>query len=467
VVLDSHDGEPLTGVNDLWIDPTGGIYFSDSYSGSEKRTADHRVFYRNPQGEVTVVDDAFFKSNGIIGTPDGRWLYVADYIANLVYRYPIVKPGTLGERTVFAEYRCDGMTLDERGNLYLCTGNGGHGIVVMDPTGQEVGKIELPEPPANACFGGKASKTLFVSATHGFYSLAMKVRGASTVSPQTAFIEDKGGLGELIRAGARPSRLAEGFRVAQGPTPDGDGNVLFSDITHHRIMKWDFKSNRVSVFREQSGGPDGLWFNADGSVWVCELRGRRFAKLQADGSYEIILDQFEGKELTGPNDVYVTQEGGVYFSDSYPGNKIRKPAKYCVYYLAPGETKWKRIVDDHFKTKGIHESLDRKWLYMADYGGRKVYRYPLDENGVSGDKELFIDRRCGGLTVDEQGNVYVTTVDDRAGLQVYNSEGKRLGKIDFGEGTTNATFAGPNRDQLVVTTLSSLFVLEMNVRGMR
>jgi len=137
VVVQSHDGEPLTGVNDLWIDPTGGVYFSDSYSGNARRTADHRVFYRDPHGKVTVVDNTFFKSNGIIGTPDGRWLYVADYIANLVYRYPIVKPGTLGERTVFAKYRCDGMTLDQRGNLYLCTGNAGYGIVVMDPAGQD------------------------------------------------------------------------------------------------------------------------------------------------------------------------------------------------------------------------------------------------------------------------------------------------------------------------------------------
>lgn len=111
------------------------------------------MFYRDPHGKVTVVDNTFFKSNGIIGTPDGRWLYVADYIANLVYRYPIIKPGTLGERAVFAKYRCDGMTLDQRGNLYLCTGNAGHGIVVMDPAGQEIGKIELPEAPANVCTG--------------------------------------------------------------------------------------------------------------------------------------------------------------------------------------------------------------------------------------------------------------------------------------------------------------------------
>ena len=338
---------------------------------------------------------------------------------------------------------------------------------MIDPAGKELGKIALPESPANACFGGKASRTLFVSATHGFYSLAMKVRGSTTASPQTVSVEDDGGLSELIRPGAAPRRLAEGFKVAQGPTPDSNGDVLFSDITHNRIMKWSFESRRLSVFREQTGGPDGLWVDSDGSLLVCELHGLRFARLQADGTYEILLDHFRGKRLTGPNDVYVTQEGGIYFSDSYPGNKIRKPASHCVYYLKPNGTQWKRIVDDHFKTKGIHESVDRKWLYIADYGGRKVYRYPLGTDGVSGDKELFIDKRCGGLTVDEKGNVYISTVDDRNGLEVYNSDGKRLGKIDFGEPTTNATFAGPNRDKLVVTTFRSLFVLDMKVRGMR
>ena len=100
----------------------------------------------------------------------------------------------------------------------------------------------------------------------------------------------------------------------------------------------------------------------------------------------------------------------------------------------------------------MHISKDGKWLYLADFGGRKVYRYELLAPGVLGKKELFIDTRCGGLTLDEKGNVYISTVDDYLGVLIYNQNGKKIGQIKFPEGTSNVTFAGPNRDKLIVTT---------------
>ncbi len=466
VIVDSFDGQPLTGANDLWIDPYGGIYFSDSYGGSQRRTDDHRVFYFSPDGELKLVADDFYKSNGLQGTVDGKWLYVSDYIENKVYRYQLLEPGKLGERSVFAEYRCDGMTLDEKGNLYLCTGNQGYGIVVFDSQGQELGKIELPENPVNVCFGGKDYQTLFISATSGFYSLEMAVRGNEYNSPQKPIFEDEGGLCELIKQNVEPVRLAHGFRIAQGPATDANGDFYFSDIYHHRIMKWKFGDASLSVVREQPGGPDGLYVEADGSVLVCELTGKRFARLKTNGDYEIIAETFRGEPLTGANDVYVDTEGGIYFSDSYPGSNIRHPPEFCVYYIAPGSSALKRIVDDHYKTKGIHVSADGEWIYIADYGGRKVYRYQLLAPGKLGKKELFIDTRCGGLAVDEKGNVYISTVGDHKGILVYNSEGAFLGRIRYPENTTNATFAGPNRDKLIVTTFKSVYALDMNVRGM-
>jgi len=466
VLEDDFEGKPFTGVNDLWIDPYGGIYFSDSYFGSALKGNTHRVFYRSPEGELSLVADDFYKSNGLQGTRDGKWLYIADYYEKKVYRYSVIEPGKLGERSVFAEYRCDGLTLDEKGNLYLCTGNQGNGIVVIDPRGRELGKIAFPENPANVCFGGEDYSTLFVAATHGFYSLEMKVRGNAFNSPQKPAFVDDGGLSGLVAEGAELERLAYGFKPAQGPTMDAEGNVYFADIYHHKIMKWDFGKKELSLVREQPGGPDGLFVEADGSLLVCELKGLRFARLSPDGVYSIIADSFEGKPLTGPNDVYVDDEGGIYFSDSYPGSKIRHPASHCVYYIPPGSDKLKRIVDDHFKTKGMHVSADRKWIYIADYGGRKVYRYPLLAPGVLGEKELFIDTRCGGLTVDEKGNLYISTVGDLKGILVFDPEGNQIGQIMYPEPTTNAVFAGPNRDQLIVTTFKSLYSLKMKVKGM-
>ena len=465
VLFDSYEGNGLTGPNDLWIDHYGGIYFSDSYGGSQKRTHDHRIFYLSREGELRLLANDFFKSNGLMGTRNGKWLYVSDDIDNKVYRYEVSEPGVLGERSVFAEYRTDGMTMDEGGNVYLCTGNAGFGVVVFNPQGEELGKIRLPENPANICFGGSDRKTLYITATHGLYSLDMKVNGNAGNSPQEPVIVDEGGVGELIAIGAEPEMLATGFQIAQGPAANANGDFYFSDIFHHRIMKWEFEEGRLFKVREQTGGPDGLFVEADGSLLVCELFGRRFARLRPEGNYEIIATEYRDKALTGPNDVFVDNQGGIYFSDSYTGANIRDP-EYCVYYIAPGSNKLKQIVNDHYKTKGLHISCDGKWIYMADYGGRKVFRYALLSPGVLGRKELFIDTRCGGMTVDKRGNVYISTVGDYKGVLVYDSEGKRLGQIIIPEATTSVAFAGPHRDKLIITTFKSIYSLEMNVSGM-
>ena len=467
VVADSFDDRPFTGPNDLWIDPYGGIYFSDSYGGSQVRTADHRVFYRAPSGKVNLVVDDFYKSNGLQGSRDGRWLYVSDYIANRVYRYAIKAPGQLGERRVFAEYRCDGMTLDNQSNLYLCTGNAGHGVVVFSSSGKEIGKIQFPENPANATFGGPDNQTLFVTANQGLYSLQMKVGGNIHNSPQKPLFNPQDEVAALIQPGAQLTQLATGFRIAQGPAVDARGDVIFSDLYHHRIMKWDLAAASLSLVREQPGGPDGLFVEADGGLLVCELTGRRFARLRPTGEYDIIAEQFDGTPLTGPNDVYVDDAGGIYFSDSYPGSRITHPPAHCVYYIAPGESKLKRIVDNHYKTKGIHLSPDGQWIYLADYGGRKVYRHRLLAPGQLGPPELFVDTRCGGLTIDARGNLYLSTVDDYLGILVYAPDGRLLGQVRFPEATTNAVFAGPDRDQLIVTTFKSIYAIPMSVKGMR
>ena len=202
VVHDSFEGEPFTGCNDLWFDGQGGLYFTDSYGGHEDRGNETRLFYRSPTGELSLLADDYYKSNGLHGSPDFHWLYVADYLDDKIYRYEIGQPGQLGERTLFAEVRCDGMTVDELGNLYLCTGNYGQGVVVVDPSGETMGAIDLPEDAHNICFGGPGNRTLFITATSGLYTLAMAVGGAHSVSPRMPVL-DVGGLDRSHQARRR------------------------------------------------------------------------------------------------------------------------------------------------------------------------------------------------------------------------------------------------------------------------
>jgi len=125
---------------------------------------------------VRVIDD-LKQPNGIIGTPDGKTLYVADIGAKKTYRYRIQPDGALEDKKLFCELGSDGMTIDNEGNVYL-TGNG---VSVFDPTGSKIAQIDVPESwSANVCFGGKDRHTLFITASKGFYGLKMRVKGVDS-----------------------------------------------------------------------------------------------------------------------------------------------------------------------------------------------------------------------------------------------------------------------------------------------
>jgi gluconolactonase len=180
VIHEGYNGKHLNAPNDLWIDPAGGIYFSDPYyhrtwwpEGHEEIQDTQGVYYLSPDGVVTRVIGDYERPNGLVGTPDGKTLYVADIQAKKTWKYDVQADGTLTNKTFFAPNGSDGMTIDNKGNVYLTAGS----VWVYSPDGKLIEEIEFPEKPANICFGGKDRKTLFVTARKGVYTLRMKVKG--------------------------------------------------------------------------------------------------------------------------------------------------------------------------------------------------------------------------------------------------------------------------------------------------
>jgi gluconolactonase len=181
VIPSKYLGKSLNGPNDLWIAPSGGIFFTDPFY---KRTWwDHdtmpqnceAVYYLNP-GHNTIkrVADDLEKPNGIVGSSDGKVLYVSDIAANKTWAYNIAKDGNLGNKKLFCEMGSDGMTIDTKGNIYL-TGNG---VSIYDKNGVFLGNIAVPESwTANVCFGGKDMKSLFITASTSLYRIRTKIKG--------------------------------------------------------------------------------------------------------------------------------------------------------------------------------------------------------------------------------------------------------------------------------------------------
>jgi gluconolactonase len=182
IVSSSFGGHRFNGPNDVWIAPDGGMYFSDpffvrNYWTHKEMTQDKQcVYYLKPDHKtvIRIVDD-LLQPNGIIGTPDGKTLYIADMQGRKTWSYTINPDGTLTDKKVFCEMSSDGLTIDMDGNLYLV----GRGVTVFDKSGKKLGNIPVPEGwTSNVCFGDKDFKSLYITASKGLYRIRMKVKGA-------------------------------------------------------------------------------------------------------------------------------------------------------------------------------------------------------------------------------------------------------------------------------------------------
>ncbi|MCE1197395.1 MAG: SMP-30/gluconolactonase/LRE family protein [Marinilabiliales bacterium] len=170
----------FNGPNDLWIAPNGGVYFSDPYyprdyweEGHQELQKVRGVYYLSPDGKVTRVISDFKQPNGLIGTPDGKTLYVSDINDGKIWQYTILADGSLSEKRFFAPEGSDGMTLDNKGNVYLTN----KAVSVYNPSGKRIARIQIPETPSNLCFGGKKRNILFITARTSVYTLKMNTKG--------------------------------------------------------------------------------------------------------------------------------------------------------------------------------------------------------------------------------------------------------------------------------------------------
>lgn len=180
VISATYEGIRFNQPNDLWPDGKGGIYFTDPKYGENDKELNQdgmHVYYIRPDHKSVIrVCDDFEKPNGVLGTPDGKFLYVTDAQAGKTYRYNIQKDGSLTNKTLFVEIGCDGMTIDKAGNVYLTTSNK-KAVDIFSPSGELLGSIEVPEKPSNLCFGGKNRNQLYITARTSIYRVKLDTEG--------------------------------------------------------------------------------------------------------------------------------------------------------------------------------------------------------------------------------------------------------------------------------------------------
>lgn len=269
-----------------------------------------------------------------------------------------------------------------------------------------------------------------------------------------------------------PVKLHTKFTFTEGPAADKDGNVFFTDIPNQKVYKVN-TAGKLSVFRGKSNFANGLMLNAKGEVVACEMAGQVVA-YSADGKgRRVLAAKHGGKRFNAPNDLVLDKHGGVYFTD--PGFRAPMPlpqGKTSVYYLdAKGKTT--RLIDDLPNPNGVILSPDEKALYVIPTGQSKMMSYAVEGPGKIGKGKVFCTLKQpegkentggDGLTLDEKGNLYITSA---LGLQVFSPEGKHLGILKLPEQPANVTFGGKNLKTLYVTARTSLYTIAAPVRGHR
>ena len=188
-IADRYEGKQLNGTNDVVVARDGAIYFTDTFGGLRLRDKDPRkelpynAVFRWKAGSLTLLVSDMANTNGLAFSPDEKYLYANSGRDNYVRRYRVRPDGTLGEWTMFVDFRgatergvTDGMKVDVRGNLYV-TGPGG--IWILDPGGKHLGTIRFPERPINMAFGGTDRRTLYVTAHTALYQVKVKIPGAT------------------------------------------------------------------------------------------------------------------------------------------------------------------------------------------------------------------------------------------------------------------------------------------------
>ena len=272
---------------------------------------------------------------------------------------------------------------------------------------------------------------------------------------------------DIVAEGAVPQKVGSGYSFTEGPAVAKDGSVYFTDQPNDRIHHWD-EQEGITLWLEGTERSNGLYFNANNDLVACADEHNRIILFENRDKRKVLLEDYEGKHLNGPNDLWIAPNGDIYFTDAYyhrpywPEGYSEIQEARGLYLLTPdGEVT--RLIDDYKQPNGIIGTPDGKTLYVADIEDRKIWRYDILPNGTLENKTYFAPHGSDGMTIDNRGNIYLTM--DK--VWVYSPGGKLIREIDFPESPSNICFAGKNRDTLFVTARTSVYTLKMNVVGVQ
>jgi gluconolactonase len=272
----------------------------------------------------------------------------------------------------------------------------------------------------------------------------------------------------LMADGAKIEVLGDGYSFTEGPAVDRDGNVFFTDQPNDRIVKYNAADGSFSDWLKPAGRSNGTYFDKAGNLLACADEKNELWSISAEKQVTVLLSDFGGKLLNGPNDLWIRPDGNLYFTDPLykrdywkRDKAMQQPGQY-VYFFDLKTKKATPVATDLKQPNGIIGTPDGKTLYVADIGAGKTYSYVIKPGGTLENKALFCEMGSDGMTIDSDGNIYLTG----QGVTVFDKTGKKLTNIPIPEPwTANVTFGGKDRRLLFITASKKVYGVKMRVKG--
>ena len=283
------------------------------------------------------------------------------------------------------------------------------------------------------------------------------------------------GLTGIIEKAAEFEQLATGFKFVEGPAWHAADNCLvFSDIIGNTMYRWS-EHAQVSVFRESSNMSNGNAWDHEGRLVSCEHASSRISRVSIDGTYEVLASHYQGQELNSPNDIIVTRQGSIIFTDPNSGRgpvygveRQQELGFQGVYRLTAESGELTLLVDDFAKPNGLCLSRDEKQLFINDTDRQHIRVFDVMADGsicndkvwasVDGDLPGVAD----GMKFDSAGNLYCCS---SGGIHVFDSCASLLGIIPTPEFAANFTWGGEDLTDLLITAKTSIYRLRVKVPG--
>jgi gluconolactonase len=285
-------------------------------------------------------------------------------------------------------------------------------------------------------------------------------------------------LAELIDPDAEVERVATGFTFTEGPIWNKEGEfLLFSDMPGDVRRRWHERDG-VEEVMSPSNKCNGMVYEADGSLLVCEHVTSSLIRERPDGTREIVASHYRGKELNSPNDVITRSDGTIYFSDPaygrMPGFGLERDQHLShqgVYRIPPGGGEPELVVaeDEFEQPNGLCFSPDESLMYINDSPRALIRVYDVQADGTLSNGRLFFDGIgsgvieegiADGMKCDERGNIWVT---GPGGVWVISPEGEHLGVIEVPENVGNLTWGGSDGKTLYMPSSTSLYRVRTKV----